>query len=53
MRAALSLLLWLAAIAAASALAFRLGGYAGDVYRKMLIWIALALSYNFLFRIAG
>jgi len=30
-----------------------LGGYATDVYRKMLIWIALALSYNFLFGIAG
>jgi len=46
-------LAWLAAIVAASALAFWLGGYATDVYRKMLIWIALALSYNFLFGIAG
>jgi branched-chain amino acid transport system permease protein len=46
-------LAWLAAIVAASALAFWLGGYATDVYRKMLIWVALALSYNFLFGIAG
>ena len=53
MRGARSALLWLAAIIAASALAFWLGGYATDVYRKMLIWVALALSYNFLFGIAG
>jgi branched-chain amino acid transport system permease protein len=53
MRAALNGLAWAAAIIAASALAFWLGGYASDVYRKMLIWIALALSYNFLFGIAG
>jgi branched-chain amino acid transport system permease protein len=45
--------LWLAGIVIASLLAFALGGYATDVYRKMLIWIALALSYNFLFGIAG
>ncbi len=53
MRAALNALAWVAAIVVASALAFWLGGYATDVYRKMLIWIALALSYNFLFGIAG
>ncbi|MDF2114164.1 branched-chain amino acid ABC transporter permease [Roseiarcaceae bacterium H3SJ34-1] len=46
-------LLWLASIIAASLLAFMLGGYATDVYRKMLVWIALALSYNFLFGVAG
>ncbi len=46
-------LLWLAAIVGASALAFMLGSYQTDVYRKMLIWVALALSYNFLFGIAG
>lgn len=45
--------LWVVAILAASATAFALGGYATDVYRKMLIWIALALSFNFLFGIAG
>jgi len=45
--------LWIVAIAGASAIAFMLGGYATDVYRKMLIWIALALSFNFLFGIAG
>ena len=46
-------LVWLACIVAACALAFMLGGYATDVYRKMLVWIALALSYNFLFGVAG
>ena len=45
--------LWVVGILAASAIAFVLGGYATDVYRKMLIWIALALSFNFLFGIAG
>ena len=46
-------ILWLSGIVAASLPAFILGGYATDVYRKMLIWIALALSYNFLFGISG
>ncbi len=36
-----------------SAVAFVLGSYQTDVYRKMLLWITLALSYNFLFGIAG
>jgi len=36
-----------------SALAFMLGSYQTDVYRKLLLWITLALSYNFLFGIAG
>jgi branched-chain amino acid transport system permease protein len=53
MRATVTPVLWLICIVAASAIAFVLGGYATDVYRKMLIWIALALSYNFLFGIAG
>lgn len=44
---------WLAGIAAASGLAFVLGSYHTDVYRKMLIWVAMALSFNFLFGIAG
>ena len=30
-----------------SALAFVLGSYHTDVYRKLLLWITLALSYNF------
>jgi branched-chain amino acid transport system permease protein len=46
-------MLWILGIVGASAVAFVLGGYATDVYRKMLIWIALALSFNFLFGIAG
>jgi branched-chain amino acid transport system permease protein len=53
MSRALTSALWLGGIVAASALAFVLGGYATDVYRKLLVWIALALSYNFLFGIAG
>jgi len=36
-----------------SALAFVLGSYQTDVYRKLLLWITLALGYNFLFGIAG
>jgi branched-chain amino acid transport system permease protein len=44
---------WLAAAAALSAVAFLLGEYHNDVYRKMLLWIALALGYNFLFGICG
>ena len=35
------------------ALAFLLGDYQNDVYRKLLLWIALALGYNFLFGISG
>ena len=46
-------IIWLSGIVAASLPAFILGGYATDVYRKMLIWVALALSYNFLFGISG
>lgn len=36
-----------------AAVAFFLGDYQNDVYRKLLLWITLALSYNFLFGIAG
>ena len=36
-----------------SVIAFMLGSYQTDVYRKLLLWITLALSYNFLFGIAG
>ena len=38
---------------ALSALAFVLGDYQTDVYRKLLLWVTLALGYNFLFGIAG
>ncbi|MEO6625903.1 MAG: branched-chain amino acid ABC transporter permease [Burkholderiaceae bacterium] len=44
---------YLAAAVLLSALAFALGSYQTDVYRKLLLWITLALSYNFLFGIAG
>jgi branched-chain amino acid transport system permease protein len=36
-----------------SAVAFMLGSYQTDVYRKLLLWVTLALGYNFLFGIAG
>jgi branched-chain amino acid transport system permease protein len=48
-----SLLGWVAAAVILSAVAFFLSGYYNDVYRKLLLWIALALSYNFLFGISG
>lgn len=48
-----SLLSYLLAAVLLSALAFMLGSYQTDVYRKLLLWITLALSYNFLFGISG
>jgi branched-chain amino acid transport system permease protein len=36
-----------------SAIGFSLGAYQTDVYRKLLLWVTLALGYNFLFGIAG
>jgi branched-chain amino acid transport system permease protein len=44
---------WIAAAVVLSALAFLLSGYYNDVYRKLLLWITLALGYNFLFGICG
>jgi branched-chain amino acid transport system permease protein len=44
---------WVAAALVLSAVAFFLSSYYNDVYRKLLLWIALALSYNFLFGISG
>src|SRR3954463_13260771 len=32
---------------------FFMGEYHNDVYRKMLLWVTLALGYNFLFGICG
>jgi len=48
-----SALRWLAAFALLAGLPFLMGGYYNDVYRKMLLWVALALSYNFLFGVCG
>lgn len=36
-----------------SAAAFFLSDYHNDVYRKLMLWVALALGYNFLFGICG
>ncbi len=44
---------WLAAALVLSAAAFFLSDYQNDVYRKMLLWVTLALGYNFLFGICG
>jgi branched-chain amino acid transport system permease protein len=43
----------LAVFAVLAALPFFLGNYYNDVYRKLLLWITLALGYNFLFGICG
>jgi len=44
---------WLGAFVVLSGAAFLLGDYHNDVYRKMLLWVTLALGYNFLFGICG
>jgi branched-chain amino acid transport system permease protein len=44
---------WVIAAIVLSAVAFFLSSYYNDVYRKLLLWIALALSYNFLFGVSG
>src|SRR5947207_6437996 len=36
-----------------SGAAFFMGEYHNDVYRKLLLWITLALGYNFLFGVCG
>src|SRR5438105_6401366 len=36
-----------------SGAAFFMGEYHNDVYRKLLLWVTLALGYNFLFGICG
>jgi branched-chain amino acid transport system permease protein len=49
----MSLARWLGAFALLAAVPFLLGDYHNDVYRKMLLWVTLALGYNFLFGICG
>lgn len=44
---------YLTAAVVLSAVAFVLSPYQTDVYRKLLLWITLALGYNFLFGVAG
>jgi len=44
---------WAAGIAALVILPFLLEPYELDLFRKLLFWVALAVSYNFLFGIAG
>jgi branched-chain amino acid transport system permease protein len=47
------ILRWGLATALLCGLPFVLQPYELDVYRKLLFWVALAVSYNFLFGIAG
>jgi branched-chain amino acid transport system permease protein len=44
---------WIAAALILSGVAFFLSSYYNDVYRKLLLWITLALGYNFLFGVCG
>jgi len=44
---------WGAVFVLLAGLPFFLGSYHNDVYRKMLLWVTLALGYNFLFGICG
>ncbi|TAK82371.1 MAG: branched-chain amino acid ABC transporter permease [Betaproteobacteria bacterium] len=44
---------WAGTALVLSAVAFLLSPYYNDVYRKLLLWITLALSYNFLFGVCG
>src|SRR3979409_1859018 len=44
---------WLGAFIVLAGVAFLLAPYHNDVYRKMLLWVTLALGYNFLFGICG
>jgi len=43
----------LVAIVVLAGAAFFMGDYHNDVYRKLLLWVTLALGYNFLFGICG
>jgi branched-chain amino acid transport system permease protein len=42
-----------AAVIILASAAFFMGEYHNDVYRKLLLWVTLALGYNFLFGICG
>src|SRR5215208_8075049 len=44
---------WIGGFAILAALPFFLGSYHNDVYRKMMLWVTLALGYNFLFGVCG
>ena len=46
-------LFWVAALIALAGAGFLLDSYQTDLYRKLLLWIALALGFNFLFGITG
>ena len=44
---------WVGAFIVLAGLPFFMGSYYNDVYRKLLLWVTLALGYNFLFGIGG
>ena len=49
----IAVLRWAGAIVVLSAVAFFMSDYQNDVYRKLMLWVTLALGYNFLFGICG
>ncbi|MCO5159277.1 MAG: branched-chain amino acid ABC transporter permease [Aquamicrobium sp.] len=48
-----SRLLFLALVVALCVVGFYLNSYQADIYRKLLLWIALGIGFNFLFGICG
>src|SRR3989440_10941758 len=48
-----SLVRWIGAALLLSAAAFFMSDYHNDVYRKLMLWVTLALGYNFLFGVCG
>ncbi|HEX7006778.1 MAG TPA: branched-chain amino acid ABC transporter permease [Alphaproteobacteria bacterium] len=46
-------LAWVAGAAVLVAIAYMVDGYTADLYRKLLLFISLALAFNFLFGVAG
>jgi len=44
---------WLGALVLLAGASFFMSDYHNDVYRKLMLWVTLALGYNFLFGICG
>lgn len=44
---------WVSGAAVLVAIAYMVNGYTADLYRKLLLFISLALAFNFLFGVAG
>jgi branched-chain amino acid transport system permease protein len=52
-RRRLALFSWLAATVILVAIGFFLTSYQTDLYRKLILWVTLAIGFNFLFGITG